>query len=181
MTAIDWNNLGFDIIKTKSYIKYTWRNGEWSDAELVNHSSVQVDLYSSALHYGQACFEGLKAFRGVDDKIRIFRPDLNALRIQKSCKALSMPFPSVDLFMDAVVKVVKDNQDFVPPASSKGSMYIRPFVIGSGGVIGLEPAKEFLFIIAVNPVGDYYKGGMGSPCKALIQYGFDRAAPNGNV
>lgn len=91
-----------------------------------------------------------------------------------------MPTVPTNLFLDALVRVVKDNAEYVPPQSSNGSMYIRPFVIGSGGVIGLEPAKEFLFIIAVNPVGDYYKGGMGSACKALIQYGFDRAAPNGN-
>jgi branched-chain amino acid aminotransferase len=91
-----------------------------------------------------------------------------------------MPTVPTELFLDALVRVVKDNADYVPPASSNGSMYIRPFIVGSGGVIGLEPAKEFLFIIAVNPVGDYYKGGMGTACKALIQYGFDRAAPNGN-
>ncbi|KAJ3366534.1 hypothetical protein HDU91_001816 [Kappamyces sp. JEL0680] len=177
----NWDKLGFEIVRTNSFIKYVWQDGKWDGGVLESETTkLELDLYSSALHYGQACFEGLKAFRGVDNKIRIFRPQLNAQRLQQSCNALSMPAPSEELFLDALVRVVRDNADFVPPAASKGSLYIRPFVVGSGGVIGLEPAKEYYFCIAVNPVGDYYKGGMGTPCKALVQYGFDRAAPNGN-
>ena len=84
------------------------------------------------------------------------------------------------MFLDAIYRVVKDNQDYVPPYGKSGSMYIRPFVIGSGPMLGLSAAREYLFIVLVNPVGDYYKGGVSNPVKALIKWGFDRAAPFGS-
>ncbi|KAJ3319083.1 hypothetical protein HDV06_006702 [Boothiomyces sp. JEL0866] len=170
MTAeIDWSSLGFDIIKTKSFLKYTWRDGKWDNGVFVSTQNIEMNAFAT----------GLKAFKDSNGKIRIFRPELNAKRLQLSCAAVSMPYPSVEMFIEGVVRVVKDNADFVPPVESKGSMYIRPFVFGSGGCLGLSPSSEFQFIILVNPVGDYYKGGMGSPCKAVIQYGFDRASPFG--
>ncbi|KAJ3255376.1 hypothetical protein HK103_006295 [Boothiomyces macroporosus] len=170
MTAgIDWSTLGFDIIKTKSFLKYTWKDGKWDDGVFVSTQNIEMNAFAT----------GLKAFKDKQGKIRIFRPELNAKRLQLSCAAVSMPSPPVEMFIDGVVRAVKDNADYVPPLESKGSMYIRPFVFGSGGCLGLSPSSEFQFIILVNPVGDYYKGGMGSPCKALIQYGFDRASPFG--
>jgi branched-chain amino acid aminotransferase len=114
-----------------------------------------------------------------DEKIRIFRPLLNAKRLQSSCKAVSLEPPPFDLFLEALRRVVADNSDFVPPYGSGGSLYIRPFVIGSGVKIGLSPSPETTFMIFVNPVGNYYAGGIGSPVKALIMHGFDRAAPRG--
>jgi branched-chain amino acid aminotransferase len=180
MTKIDWKNLGYDIQKTNSFVKYTWKNGQWDAGELVKSQEITMNVYASALHYGQSCFEGLKAFTCKDGKIRIFRPDLNGLRLQKSCKAVAMPAPSVEIFLEAVERLVRDNTEFVPPYGVNGSMYIRPFVFGSGPVLGLQPSGEYYFLVLGNPVGDYYKGNM-APCKALIQYGFDRAAPNGMV
>jgi branched-chain amino acid aminotransferase len=174
----NWANLGFDIQQTNSYVKYTYKNGSWDNGELVRNQEITLPVYCAALHYGQTCFEGLKAFRSKEGKIRIFRPDLNAIRLQESCKMVAMPYPSVDLFLEAIVRLVEDNKEFVPPYDCNGSMYIRPLVFGSGQVLGLVPADEYHFLVLGNPVGEYYKGGM-SPCKALIQYGFDRAAPNG--
>lgn len=96
-----------------------------------------------------------------------------------SCQALSLPAPPEELFLEAVKRVVEDNAAYVPPYGSNGSLYIRPFVLGSQVQIGLSPSQEALFIVFVNPVGDYYSGGVGTPVKALIEHGFDRAAPNG--
>ncbi|KAI8895299.1 aminotransferase [Globomyces pollinis-pini] len=90
-----------------------------------------------------------------------------------------MPYPDEHLFIDAVQRVVKDNIEFVPPYGCDGSLYIRPFVFGSGPMLGLQPSDEYYFIVYVNPVGSYYKGGIVKPSKALIQHGFDRAAPFG--
>jgi branched-chain amino acid aminotransferase len=177
---IDWNNLGFSIHKTKSYLKYTWKNGTWNQGEYITDPEITLSVYASALHYGQTCFEGLKAFTCKDGKVRIFRPELNALRLQKSCHAVSMPSPSVELFIEACEKLVRDNVDWVPPYGSDGSMYLRPFVFGSGAVLGLQASPEYYFMVLGNPVGSYYKGGL-TPCNALIQYGFDRAAPFGMV
>jgi branched-chain amino acid aminotransferase len=114
-----------------------------------------------------------------DGKIRIFRPDLNAQRLRKSCIATAMQFPTEEMFMKSLETVVLDNHEYIPPYGSNGSLYIRPFVFGSGAKLGLDPSDEYQFIIMVFPVGDYYKGGMGSPVSALIKYGFDRAAPYG--
>jgi branched-chain amino acid aminotransferase len=115
---------------------------------------------ATALHYGQACFEGLKAFRMADGRIRIFRPHLNAQRLQASCAGACMPAPPVNLFLAAVRRVVAANADWVPPyGAGAGSLYIRPFVIGSGAALGLHPPTECSFLLFVDPVGNYYKGG----------------------
>ncbi|KAJ3051987.1 hypothetical protein HK097_006997 [Rhizophlyctis rosea] len=177
--TIDWDNIPFDYVRTRSFIKYTWREGLWNEGELVTDGTLTMDVAATALHYGQSAFEGLKAFRMKDGKIRVFRPELNAHRLIKSCAATSMIPPTVDLFLLALKRVIEDNIDYVPPYESSGSLYIRPFVVGSGGQLGLSPAPEFYFCIFVNPVGDYYKGGMGNPVKALISHSFDRAAPHG--
>jgi branched-chain amino acid aminotransferase len=98
MTKMDWNKLGFDIVETNSYLKYTWKDGEWDEGVLVKGSKeISLSIYASPLHYGQACFEGLKAFTDPQGKVRIFRPDLNAERLQRSCAAVSMPAPSVEM------------------------------------------------------------------------------------
>ncbi|KAJ3339550.1 ATP-binding cassette, sub-B (MDR TAP), member 8 [Entophlyctis luteolus] len=179
---IDWSvPIGFKYRHPRSHIKYTWRkDAGWDAGVLVSPPhTVTMDIAATALHYGQTCFEGLKAFRMKDGKVRIFRPELNALRLQASCRACMMEAPSIDIFLEALRRVVNDNLDYVPPQGSTGSMYIRPFVIGTGPQLGLSPASEFQFIILVNPVGPYYAGGMGSPVRALIAHSLDRAAPHG--
>ncbi|KAJ3211291.1 hypothetical protein HDU67_004633 [Dinochytrium kinnereticum] len=178
-SSIDWPNLGFAYVKTRSHIKYTWRNGKWDEGYLINNSTISMDVAATAINYGQNCFEGLKAFRMKDGKIRIFRPHLNAKRMRLSCSSASMPEPPEHIFLEAIKRVVQDNMDFVPPQTSNGSLYIRPLVLGTGPQIGLSPAEEMVLLVYVNPVGDYYKGGMGSPVKALISGDFDRAAPRG--
>ncbi|KAJ3412555.1 hypothetical protein HDV05_000589 [Chytridiales sp. JEL 0842] len=177
--TIDWSNLAFDYVKVRSHIKYVHKDGKWDEGELVNDSKITLDIAATALHYGQTCFEGLKAFRMSDGKVRIFRPHLNAKRIQSSCLVSSMAAPPESLFLTALKRVVQDNLDFVPPINSGGSMYIRPFVFGSGPQVGLYPAKETTFIILVLPVGNFYKGGFGSPVKALVARNLDRASKYG--
>ncbi|KAI9209925.1 aminotransferase [Polychytrium aggregatum] len=179
-SAIDWNNLRFNIIPTNSHIRYTWKNGQWDDGVVETDPYITLSIAATVLHYGQSCFEGLKAFRMKDGKVRVFRPELNAERLIDSCQTASMPAPSVELFLDAVRKAVEANIEFVPPYGSMGSMYIRPFVFGSGPQIGLHAAEEYTFMIFVNPVGDFYKGGVGNPVTALIQHSLDRAAPYGS-
>jgi branched-chain amino acid aminotransferase len=177
--TLDWNNLKFEYLQTRSFIKYVWNGVCWDDGALINEPYINLHIDATCLHYGQSCFEGLKAFHMADGKIRIFRPLLNAKRLQSSCMAVSLEPPPFDLFLDALKRVVDDNSDFVPPYGSGGSLYIRPFVIGSGVQIGLSPSPETTLMIFVNPVGNYYAGGIGSPVKALIMHGFDRAAPKG--
>lgn len=140
---------------------------------------ISLHIGATALHYGQACFEGLKAFCHEDEVVYVFRPDENAKRMQSSCRRTMMPELPTEKFLDAIQQVVKDNIEYVPPYGSGGALYIRPLLFGSGPRIGLQPADEYTFLILVIPVGDYYKGGLSSPVDALIIEDFDRAAPQG--
>ncbi|EWM23282.1 branched-chain amino acid aminotransferase [Nannochloropsis gaditana] len=175
---LDWANLGFEFRQTRSHIKFVWKNGEWSEGELVADPYVKVHIANTGLHYGQAIFEGLKAFAWQDGSIRIFRPQENAKRLRMSAERLLMTAFPEDKFVEAVRRVVADNADYVPPFGTGGSLYIRPLLFGSGPRIGLNPSDEYTLLIMPIPVGDYYKGGL-SPVSALVIDDYDRAAPRG--
>ncbi len=174
---IDWENLGFSYIKTDyRYIAY-WKNEAWSKGELTQDNVLHISEGSTALHYGQQCFEGLKAYRCKDGSINLFRPEQNALRMQKSCQRLLMPEIPVEMFVDACKQVVKANADWLGPYGSGATLYLRPFLIGVGNNIGVSPAPEYIFSIFCCPVGAYFKGGM-KPTNFIVS-DYDRAAPQG--
>ena len=139
---------------------------------------ITMHIGASCLHYGQECFEGMKAFRQKCGKIVIFRPDENAKRMYRTAERCVMPPVPVEMFIDAAVKLVKKNKEFVPPYGTGGSLYLRPLLIGTGPQIGVAPAKEYTFIMMCMPVGAYYKGGL-KPVRAVILDDWDRAAPHG--
>lgn len=178
MEKIDWSSLGFKYMDTNSHIRYVWRNGSWDKGTLVRESSIKLSIAASALHYGQAAFEGMKVFRCKDGKVRAFRPGANAERLIRTARRVCMPPVPQELFMEALKRVVNDNIGFVPPYGSGGSLYVRPLLIGSGAQIGVAPADEYTFLIMVMPVGPYYKGGL-KPVRAIILDDWDRAAPHG--
>jgi branched-chain amino acid aminotransferase len=174
---IEWDKLGFDYIRTDlRYLSY-WRNGDWQPGSLTEDNVLHISEGSTALHYGQQCFEGLKAYRCKDGTINLFRPDQNAQRMQRGCARLLMPAPSTAQFIDACKAVVKANARFIPPYGSGGALYLRPFVIGVGDNIGVRAAPEFIFSVFCIPVGPYFKGGM-KPNNFVIS-DYDRAAPQG--
>ncbi|KNC16876.1 branched-chain amino acid aminotransferase [Pseudomonas sp. RIT-PI-a] len=175
--SINWDKLGFDYIKTDLRYLSHWRDGEWDQGNLTEDNVLHISEGSTALHYGQQCFEGLKAYRCKDGSINLFRPDQNALRMQRSCGRLLMPQVPTEVFIEACRKVVAANERFIPPYGSGGALYLRPFVIGVGDNIGVRTAPEFIFSIFCIPVGPYFKGGM-KPHNFVIS-GYDRAAPNG--
>jgi branched-chain amino acid aminotransferase len=175
--SINWDTLGFDYIKTdKRYLSH-WRDGAWDEGTLTEDNVLHISEGSTALHYGQQCFEGLKAYRCKDGSINLFRPDQNALRMQRSCSRVLMPQVPTDVFIEACRKVVAANERFIPPYGSGGALYLRPFVIGTGDNIGVRTAPEFIFSIFCIPVGAYFKGGL-KPNNFIIS-GYDRAASNG--
>jgi branched-chain amino acid aminotransferase len=149
--SIDWGNLGFSYTPTASHIRYVWRDGTWSGGELVAEPYLNIHIAATALHYGQSAFEGLKAFKGRDGHIRIFRPDANGERMSRTAQRICMPEFSIEMFKDACARVVRDNIDYVPPYESDGALYIRPLLFGSGPRIGLQPADEYTFIVMVVP------------------------------
>ena len=174
---LDWKNLGFSYIKTDYRFIAHWKDGKWDKGELTTDSTLHIHEGSTALHYGQQCFEGLKAYRCKDGSINLFRPDQNAKRMQNTCDRLLMPQVPTELFIRACKEVVKANEKWVAPYGTGATLYLRPFVIGVGENIGVRPAPEYLFCVFCCPVGAYFKGGM-KPSNFLVT-DYDRAAPHG--
>ena len=178
MEQIDWSNLSFGYIPTDYNVRYNYRNGEWGELEVSSSEYVNLHMAATCLHYGQEAFEGLKAFKGKDGKIRIFRLEENAKRLQSSCDGILMAKLPVDKFKEAILKAVKLNERFVPPYGSGASLYIRPVLFGTSAQVGVHPASEYTFIVFVTPVGPYFKGGFSCNPYVIIRE-FDRAAPLG--
>ncbi|MCD8261708.1 MAG: branched-chain amino acid aminotransferase [Bacteroides sp.] len=178
MKEIEWSNLSFGYIPTDYNVRITYRDGQWGELGVCEGEYINLHMAATCLHYGQEAFEGLKAFRGRDGKIRIFRLDENAKRLQASSRGIMMAELPVDRFEEAVLKVVKLNERFVPPYESGASLYIRPLLIGMGAQVGVKPADEYLFLIFVTPVGPYFKEGF-KPTPVCITRQYDRAAPQG--
>ena len=174
---LDWKNLGFSYIKTDYRFIAHWKEGKWDKGELTTDSTLHIHEGSTALHYGQQCFEGLKAYRCKDGSINLFRPDQNAKRMQNTCDRLLMPQVPTELFIRACKEVVKANEKWLAPYGSGATLYLRPFVIGVGENIGVRPAPEYIFSVFCCPVGAYFKGGM-KPSNFLVT-DYDRAAPHG--
>ena len=175
---LDWENLTFQYVKTDYHLEYYFKDGQWSDAKIVENDTIELNIAATALHYGQECFEGLKTFEQADGTISVFRPDENAKRMVNSARKILMePFPE-EKFLEAVEKIVKLNRRFIPPYGTGASLYIRPLLIGTSGIVGVKPSHEYLFLIFVTPVGPYFKGGL-KPINLLVIEDIDRAAPFG--
>ena len=178
MEALDWSNIGFGYRKTDYNVRCWYKDGAWGNVEVSTDEYINMHMAATCLHYGQEAFEGLKAFRGKDGKVRIFRLEANAERLQSTCDGILVPRVSVELFREMVTKVVAMNERFVPPYESGASLYIRPLLIGTSAQVGVHPASEYLFIIFVTPVGPYFKGGFSANPYVIIRE-YDRSAPLG--
>ena len=175
---IDWSHLPFGYLKTDYNVRCTFRNGKWGEIEVSDSEYINIHIAATCLHYGQEIFEGLKSFRGKDGKIRIFRPEENAARIQDSARGIKMEPVPTEIFLKMVEKVVRLNERFIPPYDSGSSLYIRPVEIGVTPRVGVRPASEFTIIMFATPVGPYFKHGL-QPTKVAIYREYDRAAPCG--
>jgi branched-chain amino acid aminotransferase, group II len=175
--AIDWGSLGFQYIKTDYRWVQKWSDGEWHEGGLTADDKVCISESAGVLQYAQTGFEGLKVYRTKDNKIVAFRPDLNAERLISTAERLVMPVVTKEMFLHALDEVIKANIDYVPPYGSGASLYVRPFLFGSGPVIGVAPAPEYEFRMFCTPVGPYFKGGV-KPIKLMLS-DYDRAAPHG--
>ena len=174
---LDWGNLSFDYMPTDYSYVCNFKNGKWEEGGLTTDHSIQLSECAGIFHYCQEVFEGLKAYTTEDGDIVCFRPDLNAKRMSDSAERLCMPSFPEDKFIEAVKEVVKANAAWVPPYGSGATLYVRPFMIATGVVIGVSPATEYQFRILVTPVGPYFKGGDTAVTLGISKY--DRAAPHG--
>ncbi|MBN2638016.1 MAG: branched-chain amino acid aminotransferase [Bacteroidales bacterium] len=174
----DWGNLPFGYQKTDYNLRCYYRNAKWGEIEISSSEYLPLHIAATAIHYGQQAFEGLKAYRGKDGKVRLFRWQENAKRIRNSAYGIMMPEIPEELFYEMVVKAVKMNARYIPPYGTGATLYIRPLLIGSGARVGVKPADEYLFMVLVTPVGPYFKEGF-KPVSIEVVRDIDRAAPLG--
>ena len=176
--GLDWGHIGFGYVKTDYNVRCYYRNGKWGELETTSDETITMHMAATILHYGQGGFEGLKAYRGKDGKVRLFRPEENARRLNSTCDGIIMPQFPEEKFIEAIEKVVKLNKRFIPPYGYGATLYIRPFLFGCGPTVGVKPSPEYVFVVFVSPVGPYFKGGFATG-DYMICREYDRSAPLG--
>ena len=180
MANIDWSKLTFSYTKTNTILKTTFVDGAWTPVESLTDDYLHLSAYAGALHYAIECFEGLKAFRAKDGSVRLFRPEENAKRLQRSAQYLGIEAPSTEMFIEMCKRCVRENIEFLPPYEATGaSLYLRPTLIGSNPQLGVQSSKESTFLILCSPVGAYVGGALDA-VDVVIARNYDRAAPNGS-
>ena len=178
MKNMDWSNLPFGYHKTDYNVRCHYKDGKWGKIETSSSEYLNIHMAATALHYGQQAFEGMKAYRGPDGKIRVFRWEENWKRMERSAHGILMEPVPKEVFKEAVFTAVKKNEQWVPPHGTGAALYIRPLLFGSGAEIGVKAASEYTFVVFTTPVGPYFKEGF-NPIKIAIVRDTDRTAPQG--
>ncbi|KAJ8762517.1 hypothetical protein K2173_007956 [Erythroxylum novogranatense] len=175
---VDWDNLGFGLMPTDyMYTMKCAKEGNFEHGLLTRYQNIELSPFAGVINYGQGLLEGTKAYRKENGNLLLFRPDQNAIRMKIGAERLCMPCPSVDQFVDALKQTVIANERWVPPPG-KGSLYIRPLLMGSGPVLGLAPAPEYTFLVYAAPVGNYFKSGI-APLDLYVEEEYHRATSGG--
>jgi branched-chain amino acid aminotransferase len=175
---IDWSKLTFHYTETDYIVRAAYKNGVWEKPYATRDKMIPIHAAATGLHYGQECFEGLKAFSGVDGKVRIFRMEENAKRMQLTAKGLLMTPVPTELFCEAVLLALKMNMNFLPPYETGATLYFRPLLIATTPDISVGPGKDCEFVVVPTPIGPYFPNGFkGMP--AIVNRSVDRAAPKG--
>lgn len=177
--GIDWSKLFFEHVPTYGHLRATYKEGNWSHLSFHTDPYMRTHVLANVFHYGQAAFEGMKAFHCKDGKVRIFSDRLNWERLAHSCSRLRMPPVPWELWKDAIDELVRKNVSYIPPYGSDGALYIRPFIIGSGAQLGVAPSQEYTFGAVCSPVGSYYRTNKLTSLRAFIPTESDRTAPLG--
>ena len=182
---IDWGGLGFHYTET-DYIVRSAYHGEWQKPYATRDKIIPLHVCATCLQYGQEAFEGLKVFRGVDGKIRVFRWQENAKRMADSARGLKMEPVPESIFEQAMCLAIEKNKDFIPPYESGATLYLRPLLIGTTPRLGVGAGSDYEFIIIPSPIGPYYKDAQCTVHDArlplhnfLVTRHVDRAAPLG--
>ncbi len=174
LESLDFDNLPFGRIFSDHMFVCDYADGEWKNPQIVPFQDFQLHPASMVLHYGQAIFEGMKAFKNNEGAAILFRPELHAERINASARRICMPVFPEDLFLDAIHKLVGIDQGWIPPQEGS-ALYIRPTMIATDKFIGVKPSKTYKFFIFTCPVGPYYT----APVKLWADTQYIRAALGG--
>ncbi len=178
MIEYDWGKLGFNYYRTNENVRCTYKGGAWGDPEFTTDEYLPIHIAAGCLHYGLEAFEGLKAFRGVDGKIRLFRPLENGVRMEAAARRLRLPVLPAEKFVDMCIELIHRNLDYVPPYGSGASLYLRPVLLGMAPALGVRTVNEAMFAAFATPVGPYFPSGI-RPIKAVLDRSQDRAAGRG--
>ncbi len=178
MKQIDWGKLTFSYTPTDKIIRCSYKDGKWSELYSTSDMNITIHAAAAALQYAQQAFEGLKAYRGVDGVIRLFRPYENARRLNDSARAMYMAELPEETFVEACRMCIRENIDYLPPYGTGATLYLRPILIGTTPKVGVAPAHEFEFMVIGTPIGPYFPAGFGTT-PFIINRHVDRAAPRG--
>lgn len=171
---VDFNNLEFGKYISDHMLVADFKNGSWNSAEILPFGDILLSPAALALHYGQAIFEGMKAFKLEDGKINLFRPDKHYSRLKKSCERMCMPVMSEEEFTEGLVKLLKTDEAWIP-TSEGAALYIRPFMFASESKFGVKVADEYKYIVFTGPVGPAFS----RPVKLKVETEYSRAARGG--
>ena len=175
---IDWSKLTFHYTETDYVVRSACRNGVCEKPYATRDKYMNIHVAATGLQYGQECFEGLKAFRGVDGKVRIFRMEENAKRMQRSAEGLLMTPVPTEVFCEAMMLALEKNIDFLPPYETGATLYFRPVLVATTPEISVGPGKDCEFVVIPTPIGPYFPNGFkGTPF--IVNRMIDRAAPHG--
>jgi branched-chain amino acid aminotransferase len=171
---VDWENLGFGKIFSDHMLVIEYSNGAWQQPAIQPYGPLQFSPAISALHYGQAIFEGLKAYKTTDGEVLVFRPEKNAERLNKSAARMCMPSLPVELFMDGLTQLINLDKAWIPTGEGE-SLYLRPHMFAIDEFVGVRPSESYLFVVFSCPVGKYYTNEL----KVKIETDYTRAVKGG--
>jgi branched-chain amino acid aminotransferase len=174
INEVDWSNIPFGRVFSDHMLVMDYIDGEWTEPEIMPFGDIAVHPATSAIHYGQSIFEGMKGYRLIDGDAVIFRPEMNAKRFRKSAKRLCMADIPEDLFLYCLDELLKFDNEWIPEERAN-SLYIRPFMFATDSFLGIKPSKNYRFMIFTCPVGSYYT----EPINVKIEEKYARAAEGG--
>ena len=180
MSDIDYSQRSFSYYPTNAIITAKCIDGVWTQPELSNSFELSLHCFAGVFHYAPSCFEGAKAYRGVDGKVRLFRPEENARRMADSAKYLDMPCPSEEMFIDMCIRCIQANWEHIPPYNSGASLYLRPVLFGINPGLGIKSSKDVMFAVMSSAVGTYSGAKSLSTGTAVLSRNYDRAATYGS-
>ncbi|MCG2614979.1 branched-chain amino acid aminotransferase [Terrimonas sp. NA20] len=171
---INLENIPFGKYFTDHMLEADYENGEWKSVEIKPYQPLLLEPSLAALHYGQAIFEGIKAYKDEEGNAFIFRPVDNFKRFNKSAERMNMPVVPEEIFLEGMRQLIDLDRSWIP-AKNEHSLYIRPFMFSSDAMLGVRPSETYKFIIILSPTGPYY----AQPMKILVEESYTRAAPGG--
>lgn len=180
MQQIDYSQRKFACYPTDAIVFAKFIDGKWGGIQVTDNFNLELNCFAGIFHYAPSCFEGLKAYRGADGRVRLFRPDENAKRMASSARYLDMAAPSEEMFVEACIRCVQANWDYIPPYESGASLYLRPILIGINPQLGINSAKDVMFAVMCSGVGTYSGAKSLQPGTAVISRNYDRAATYGS-